>query len=65
MQRGVVVIPKSTHKERMEENMDIWDFKLSDKDMEDIAKLDIGHSEIIDHFKPSTVKMLYVLKIHE
>lgn len=65
VQRGVVVIPKSTHKERMEENMDIWDFKLSDKDMEDIAKLDIGHSEIIDHSKPSTVKMICGLKVHE
>lgn len=65
VQRGVVVIPKSTHKERMEENMDIWNFKLSDKDMADIAKLDIGHSEIIDHSKPSTVKMICGLKVHE
>ena len=65
VQRGVVVIPKSTHKERMEENMDIWNFKLSDNDMADIAKLDIGHSEIIDHSKPSTVKMICGLKVHE
>ena len=64
-QRGVVVIPKSTHKERMEENMDIWSFKLSEKDMTDIAKLDIGHSEIINHFNPSTVKMLCGLTVHE
>ena len=65
VQRGVVVIPKSTHKERMEENMDIWNFALDDKDMKDIEKLDIGHSEIIDHFKPSTVKMICGLKVHE
>ena len=50
VQRGVVVIPKSVHKERIEENINIWGFKLSDEDMREIAKLDIGHSEIINHF---------------
>ena len=38
VQRGVVVIPKSVHKNRMEQNMDIWDFTLSDADMEDVYK---------------------------
>lgn len=63
VQRGVVVIPKSVHKNRMEQNMDIWDFALSDADMEEIAKLDIGHSETVNHFDPSFVKMLHSMKI--
>lgn len=65
VQRGVVIIPKSTHIERMEQNMDIWDFSLSDADMAEIAKLDIGHSEIVNHYDPAFVKMLHGLKIHE
>ena len=65
VQRGVVVIPKSVHKNRMEQNMDIWDFALRDADMAEIAKLDIGHSEIVNHFDPSFVKMLHSMKIHE
>ncbi len=65
VQRGVVVIPKSVHKERMEQNMNIWDFRLSDEDMSEIAKLDIGHSEIVDHSDPGFVRMLHSMKIHE
>lgn len=65
VQRGVVVIPKSVHKERMEQNMDIWDFRLSEEDMAQIAKLDIGHSEIVDHSDPGFVRMLHSMKIHE
>lgn len=65
VQRGVVVIPKSVHKERIEQNMNIWDFQLSDEDMAEIAKLDIGHSEIVDHSDPALVKMLHSLKVHE
>lgn len=65
VQRGVVVIPKSVHKNRMEQNMDIWDFTLSDADMEEIAGLDIGHSEIVNHYDPSFVKMLHSMKTHE
>ena len=65
VQRGVVVIPKSVHKNRMEQNMDIWDFTLSDADMAEIAGLDIGHSEIVNHFDPSFVKMLHSMKTHE
>lgn len=64
VQRGVVVIPKSVHKNRMEQNMDIWDFTLSDEDMAEIAKLDIGHSEIVDHSSPAFVKMLHGMKLH-
>ena len=65
VQRGVVVIPKSVHKERIEQNMNIWDFQLSDEDMTEIAKLDIGHSEIVDHSDPAFVKMLHSLRVHE
>ena len=64
-QRGVVIIPKSTHKERMEENLAIWDFQLSEADMAAIAALDLGHSEIIDHFSAETAKFLNGWKIHE
>lgn len=65
VQRGVVIIPKSTHKERMEENLNIWDFSLSDEDMAAIGALDLGHSEIIDHSAADTAKFLNGWKIHE
>ena len=65
VQRGVTVIPKSVHKERMEQNMDIWDFQLSSEDMAEIAGLDIGRSEIVDHSDPKFVQMLHQMKIHE
>ena len=65
VQRGVTVIPKSIHRERMEQNIDIWDFQLSDGDMAEIAKLDIGRSEIVDHSDPKFVQMLHSMKIHE
>ena len=65
MQRGVVAIPKSVHKERIGQNLDIWDFALSDDDMAEIAKLDIGHSEIVDHSDPAFIKMLSTRKIHD
>ncbi len=64
-QRGVVIIPKSIHRERMEENLNIWDFTLSDEDMAAIASLDLGHSEIIDHSTAETAKWLNGWKIHE
>lgn len=64
IQRGIAVIPKSTHKERMEQNIDIWDFSLSNEDMESIKKLDLGHSEIVNHYDPAFVKMLHSMKIH-
>ena len=65
VQRGVVVIQKSVHKERMEQNMDIWDFTLSDEDMAEIAGLDTGHSEIVNHYDPAFVRMLHSMKIHD
>lgn len=62
MQRGVVVIPKTVHEERMKQNFDIFDFMLSDKDMKEIRKMDIGHSEIVNHFDPQWIKGLHAWK---
>lgn len=61
-QRGVSIIPKSVHKERMEQNIDIWDFTLSAEDMKQIDALDIGHSEIIDHNNPEVVRYILSAK---
>ena len=58
IQRDVVVIPKSTHKERMEQNLDVFDFSLSAEDMETIGKLDKGESLFFSHYAPETVKWL-------
>ena len=57
-QRGVSIIPKSVHTERMEENINIWDFALTDEEMKQIASKDLGHSEIVNHADPAFVKML-------
>lgn len=65
IQRGVIIIPKTVHKERMVENMNIWDFELTEPEMQSIATMDIGHSEIIDHHCWCTAKQLNGLKIHE
>lgn len=65
VQRSVVIIPKSTHKDRIEQNFDIRGFTLSDEDMVEIAKLDTGRSEIVNHHNPKFVKRLHGLKIHE
>lgn len=56
-QRGVIIIPKSTHIERMEQNLDILDFTLSDEDMSAISELDTGKSLFFDHHDPEVVKM--------
>lgn len=62
-QRGVSILPKSVHAERMEQNFDIWDFTLSDEDLQKIAALDLGHSEIVDHSDPAFVKMINGFRI--
>lgn len=62
MQRGVVVIPKTVHEDRMKQNLDVFDFTLSDEDMEQIGTMDIGHSEIVNHFDPQWIKLLHTLK---
>ena len=58
LQSDVVVIPKSTHKERMEQNLDVFDFTLSQEDMEAIRGLDEGESLFFSHYDPATVEML-------
>ncbi len=66
VQRGVVVIPKSTHKERIEENFDIWDFTLSEEEMERISSLDMGYvGTAVKHFDPDFVRMCNGRKIHD
>lgn len=57
IQRGVIIIPKSVHVERMEQNLDIFDFTLSENDMKEIAGLDTGKSLFFDHHDPEVVKM--------
>ena len=63
VQRGVSVLPKSVHIDRMEQNFGIWDFKLSDEDMAVISAKDKGHSEIVDHSSAEFVKFINGLKI--
>lgn len=65
VQRGVSVIPKSVHVERMRQNFDIWDFRLNDDEMETVAAKDLGHSEIVNHDDPAFIKMLCGWKIHD
>ena len=58
VQRGVIIIPKSTHVERMRQNIDVLDFELTDEEMAKISALSLDHSEIIDHFDPKLVQFL-------
>ena len=57
LQRGIVDIPKSTHIERMAENFHVFDFTLSDEDMQEIAALDREQSSFFSHTDPATVEM--------
>jgi len=65
LQRGVIVIPKTVHKDRLIENMAVWDFELDGEDMSQIAALDTGRTEIIDHLTVDMVQFLNRHKIHE
>lgn len=56
LQQGVVVIPKSTHKERMEENFHVFDFALNEEDMQAIAALDKAESSFFSHYDPAMVE---------
>ena len=56
LQNGVVVIPKSTHEERMQENFNVSDFMLTDDEMQQIEALDTGKSLFFSHYAPETVE---------
>ena len=58
VQRGIVPLAKSVKKERMQENINIFDFELSDGDMAVIAKMDKKESSFFDHYDASTVEMI-------
>mgnify|MGYP001419369605 CR=1 FL=1 len=58
IQSGVVVIPKSTHKERMVENLAVFDFVLDPEEMSAIAALDENESAFFSHYDPAIVEML-------
>lgn len=62
-QRGIVAIPKSVRKERMEENLNIFDFELSDSDMQSIQTLDQKVSAFFDHRDPAIIKWLASRKL--
>ena len=57
LQSGVVAVPKSTHKERMEENFDLFDFSLTEDDLHPLEGMDLGHSQFIDHYAPDVAEM--------
>lgn len=58
-------MPSETARQRMEQNIDIWDFELTDEEMAAVAAKDLGHSEIVNHDDPQFVKFVLGLKIHE
>ena len=63
LQEGVVIIPKSVKKERMEQNFNIFDFELTEDDMNKIRTLDMGESLFIDHYSADTVEYLVNYKV--
>ncbi len=65
IQRGIVTIPKSTHKDRIIQNFDIFDFELTEDDMQAIGKLDENKLLFVDHQNPEFIKALYGRKLHD
>ena len=62
IQRGVIIIPKSVHIERMKQNLDILDFELTDEEMAEIATLDTGKSLFFDHHNAENTKLFMILR---
>ena len=65
LQRGTVVIPKTVHKERMVENISVFDFQLADGEMQRISALDMGRSAAYDDQDPENTRWIGSVKIHE
>lgn len=68
LQRGITVIPKSVHPERMAENMAVFDFELSTSEMATLASLDKGVSQFFDHRDPVTIEQIFgasLKQLHE
>jgi 2,5-diketo-D-gluconate reductase A len=65
IQRDVVVIPKSVRPDRMAQNIDVFDFSLSDEEMTRIAGMDTGASVFFDHRDPAMVSRLSNARIHD
>lgn len=65
LQRGIVVIPKSVHLERMKENIDVFDFALSDDEMSVISGLDKNQSQFFDHRDPVTIEQIFGSSLNE
>lgn len=59
VQQGIAVIPKSVHRERLEENMDVWDFTLDEDDLAQISALDKAQPSMLDVHKSSEVRRVY------
>ncbi len=58
VQRGVSILPKSVHEDRIKQNFDIFDFVLTMSEMDEVSALDLGRSEIVDHSSPDFVRMI-------
>lgn len=66
IQRGVIVLPKSVHTDRIQQNFDVFDFSLTDVEMEEINTLNCSnYSEIVNHYDPQIVKMIEGVKLHD
>ena len=65
IERGVCVTVKSTKEERIRENLDVFDFTLTEEEMSRITAKTLDHSDIINHFDPELVSFLNNRKIHD